>query len=80
MPILRRRAPEVGVARRPQQCGNECRQANGVGNAVIENDELKQNRRAAHNFHIPREERSRELAAAYASARNRHTEYYRDGH
>ncbi len=62
------------VERQAEERRGKRRQSDHVRDAVVKNKELEQNRRAAHDLDISRQERLRERAAVDAAARNQHAE------
>ena len=70
---LQRAAIDLALVRRVVQSeaeerGDEGRQADDGGEAVVENEELQQHRRAAHDFDVDRQQRAHERVAVDAAA------------
>ena len=62
------------VEREPEQGGNERRQPHRLGETVIEDEQLQQNRRAAYQLDVCGERRAHGAPAVHAPARDAHAE------
>ena len=68
------------VERQPEQRGGKGRQLDGGGDAVIEDEELQQERRPAHQLHVADEKEAQRPGAVDASSGNEHAEDHRESH